>query len=235
MAVAGNKCLRRHPRLEIGLRERCPVRHLIQVGCAHQLDSDVADHTQICTVRQRALQALCWYVFSTSAVSGLVLTLHAVVRTPEDAAHSSKQPFDYVLLCVKALPDVYDIANIIESVVAPQHTCILMNTTHSIGVESYLEQRFPTNVVLSLVSGAEIVQLGASEFEHKGATDIWVGPANKNAAIPAQIQSDMAEALSMTLSSGQVDCKVSPNIRQQQYERMIGFVLPPFRCFPDVI
>ncbi|KAJ4381177.1 hypothetical protein N0V86_003525 [Didymella sp. IMI 355093] len=147
---------------------------------------------------------------------------YSVVRTPEDAAHSSKQPFDYVLLCVKALPDVYDIANIIESVVSPQHTCILMNTTHSLGVESYLEQRFPTNVVLSLVSGAEISQLGASEFEHKGATDIWVGPASKNAAIPAQIQSDMAEALAMTLSSGQVDCKVAMNIRQQQFERMIG-------------
>ncbi|KAF2636414.1 ApbA-domain-containing protein [Massarina eburnea CBS 473.64] len=149
---------------------------------------------------------------------------YSVVRTPEDAAHSSKQPFDYVLLCVKALPDVYDIANIIESVVSPQHTCILMNTTHSLGVESYLEQRFPTNVILSLVSGAEIAQLGASEFEHKGATDIWVGPANKNSAIPAQIQTDMAEALSMTLSSGQVDSKVSPNIRQQQFERMIGYV-----------
>ncbi|KAF2689401.1 hypothetical protein K458DRAFT_291628 [Lentithecium fluviatile CBS 122367] len=149
---------------------------------------------------------------------------YSVVRTPEDAAHSSKQPFDYVLLCVKALPDVYDIANIIESVVSPQHTCILMNTTHSLGVESYLEQRFPTNVVLSLVSGAEISQLGASEFEHKGATDIWVGAANKNAAIPAQIQADMAEALAMTLSSGQVNCKVAPNIRQQQYERMIGAI-----------
>ncbi|KAF2465966.1 uncharacterized protein BDR25DRAFT_378236 [Lindgomyces ingoldianus] len=149
---------------------------------------------------------------------------YSVVRSPEDAAHSSKQPFDYVLLCVKALPDVYDIANIIESVVSPQHTCILMNTTHSLGVESYLEQRFPTNVVLSLVSGAEISQLGASEFEHKGATDIWVGPANKNSNIPAQIQADMADALAMTLSSGQVDCKVSPNIRQQQYERMIGAI-----------
>ncbi|KAF2263373.1 hypothetical protein CC78DRAFT_581458 [Lojkania enalia] len=149
---------------------------------------------------------------------------YSVVRTPEDAAHSSKQPFDYVLLCVKALPDVYDIANIIESVVSPQHTCILMNTTHSLGVESYLEQRFPTNVVLSLVSGVEIAQLGASEFEHRGATDIWVGPANKNPSIPVQIQSDMAEALAMTLGSGQVDCKVSPNIRQQQYERMIGAI-----------
>ncbi|KAL8998955.1 MAG: hypothetical protein Q9169_002061 [Polycauliona sp. 2 TL-2023] len=144
-----------------------------------------------------------------------------VVRSPEDAG-ARKPAFDYVLLCVKALPDVYDLAAVIEPVVTPQHTCILVNTTHSLGVEAHLEQRFPTNVVLSLVSGAEITQLGASEFEHLGATDVWVGPANKNDAIPVAIQNDMAEALAMTLSTGRVDAKVSPNIRQQQYERMVG-------------
>lgn len=142
------------------------------------------------------------------------------MRTPEEA--SGKGAFDYVLLCVKALPDVYDLASVIESVVTPQHTCILVNTTHTLGVESHVEQRFPTNVVLSLVSGADLTQLGPAEFEHVGATDVWVGPANKNPSIPASIQSDMAEALAMTLNSGQVDCTVSDNIRQQQYERMIG-------------
>lgn len=144
------------------------------------------------------------------------------MKNPDDAAKTAKAPFDYVLLCVKALPDIYDIAAIIEPVVAPQHTCILVNTTNSIGVESYLEQRFPTNVVLSLVCGAELSQLGAAEFEHKSSSEIWVGAANKNPSIPASIQSDMAEALAMTLGSGQVDCRVSPNIRQQQYERMVG-------------
>lgn len=145
-----------------------------------------------------------------------------VVRTPEEAASVSRASFDYVILCVKALPDVYDLAGVIESVVAPQHTCILINTTNTLGIESYLEQRFPTNVVLSLVSGAEITQLGVSEFEHKGATELYVGAANKNPSIPTSIQQDMAEALAMTLKSGAVDCEVSPNIRQQQYERMIG-------------
>ncbi|GAM89639.1 hypothetical protein ANO11243_076780 [Dothideomycetidae sp. 11243] len=145
-----------------------------------------------------------------------------VVRTPDEAAQTSKAPYDYVLLCIKALPDVYDLAAVIEPVVSPQHTCILINTTHSLGVESYLESRFPTNVVLSLVCGAELMQLNTSEFEHTGSTEFWVGPANKNPGIPASIQSDMAEALAMTLNSGQVDCKVSTNIRQQQYERMIG-------------
>lgn len=147
----------------------------------------------------------------------------AVVRNPEDAAGTQGPAFDYVILCVKALPDVYDIASVIESVVTPQHTCIIINTTQALGVEAAVENRFPTNVVLSLVSGAELTQLGQSEFEHKGgSTEIWVGPANKNTDIPQSIQEDMAQALAMTLSTGQVDCKVSPNIRQQQYERVIG-------------
>ena len=143
------------------------------------------------------------------------------MRSPEEAA-SREQAYDYVILCVKALPDVYDLGAIIESVVSPQHTCILVNTTNTLGVEAYLEHRFPTNVVLSLVSGVEIVQTGVSEFEHTGSTDIWVGPASKNPVIPASIQSDMAVALAITLGTGQVDCKVSENIRQEQYERMIG-------------
>lgn len=145
-----------------------------------------------------------------------------VVRNPEDAASPREGPFDYVVLCIKALPDVYDLASVIDSVVTPQHTCILINTTHTLGVEAALEERFPTNVVLSLVCGAELTQLGQSEFEHKGTTNMWVGPANKSSDIPRAIQDDMSQALAMTLSSGQVDCKVSPNIRQQQYERVMG-------------
>ena len=145
-----------------------------------------------------------------------------VVQSPEDAP-SREAAFDYVLLCVKALPDVYNLADIIESAVTPQHTCILVNTTNTLGVERELEARFPTNVVLSLVSGANLTQLGSSEFEHSGSTEVWVGPACQNSAIPEAIQRDMSEALSMTLTTGQVDCKVSSNIRQQQFERMIGY------------
>ncbi len=144
-----------------------------------------------------------------------------MVQSPDDAGNQ-QIAFDYVILCVKALPDVYNLADIIQSVVTPQHTCILVNTTNTLGVEKQIEERFPTNVVLSLVSGADLTQLGSTEFEHTGSTEIWVGPANLNSVIPEVIQKDMAEALAMTLTTGQVDCKVSPNIRQQQFERMIG-------------
>jgi ketopantoate reductase len=151
------------------------------------------------------------------------LTFLPVVQSPDDAGNQ-QTAFDYVILCVKALPDVYSLADIIQSVVTPQHTCILVNTTNTLGVEKQIEERFPTNVVLSLVSGADLTQIGSTEFEHTGSTEIWVGPANLNSVIPEVIQKDMAEALAMTLTTGQVECKVSPNIRQQQFERMIGSV-----------
>lgn len=158
-----------------------------------------------------------------------------VVRSPEEAVNTKEGAFDYVVLCVKALPDVYDLASVIDSVVVPNHTCILINTTNTIGIEAAIEERYPTNVVLSLVAGADLTQLGQSEFEQKGSTEIWIGPAKRNADIPATIQDDMASALAMTLSSGQIDAKVSPNIRQHQYERVIGYVdrsLPPYLLLP---
>ncbi|KAF4124598.1 Ketopantoate reductase [Geosmithia morbida] len=145
-----------------------------------------------------------------------------VVRNPEDASASGDPSFDYVVLCVKALPDVYDLASVIDSVVTPQHTCILVNTTNTLGVEAAIEERFPTNVVLSLVCGADLSQLGQSEFEHKGTTNMWIGPANRNSKIPREIQDNMADALAMTLNTGQVECKVSRNILQEQFERVIG-------------
>ncbi|KAI9035775.1 ketopantoate reductase family protein [Aspergillus affinis] len=153
-----------------------------------------------------------------------------VVRTPEEAA-SRENAYDYVILCVKALPDVYDLASVIESVVTPQHTCVLVNTTNTLGVESHLEQRFPTNVVLSLVSGVEISQIGASEFEHLNSSDIWIGSTTKQTNVPNSIQGDMAAALAMTLGSGQVNCTVSKNIRQEQFERMIG----PIAFYPTSV
>ena len=120
------------------------------------------------------------------------------------------------------MPDVYDLGSIIESVVTPQHTCIVVNTTSCLGVETYLESRYPTNIVLSLVAGAIINQLGPSEFEHVNNSEVWLGSTSQNASIPMSIQLDMAEALALTLASGQVECHVSTNIRQEQWERMIG-------------
>ena len=45
---------------------------------------------------------------------------NAVVRAPEEAASRKDGAFDYVILCIKALPDVYDLA----SVIAPPYDVV---------------------------------------------------------------------------------------------------------------
>jgi ketopantoate reductase len=148
-----------------------------------------------------------------------------VVHQVEDAVDPSR-PYDYILVCVKVIPELYELADVIADVVTPSHTCILLNTTTTIGVEKSLGARFPKNLILSLVNFAELNQTGACEFEHVGdSAKVWIGSALLNDTIPEETQQDMAESLALTLEAGAVDCHVSHNILQQQWEKMMGYPL----------
>ncbi|KAK7208118.1 ketopantoate reductase PanE/ApbA C terminal-domain-containing protein [Myxozyma melibiosi] len=139
------------------------------------------------------------------------------VRVPEGG-------FDYILLCVKALPDVYDLGSVIERVVTPGHTCIVVNTSTGIGIESYLESAFKENVILSLVCDSKVSQIGPAEFEQSGtdAAQYWIGCCTKTQPTDPTTIDDMADSLALTLEAGVVKCAVSKNIRQQQWEKSIG-------------
>jgi ketopantoate reductase len=150
-----------------------------------------------------------------------------VIQQVEDAAESTR-PYDYILVCVKVIPELYELADVIADVVTPSHTCILLNTTTTIGVEKSLGARFPKNLIVSLVNFAELHQTGAFEFEHLGdSATAWIGTALRNDTIPEETQQDMAESLALTLEAGSVDCHVSHNILQQQWEKMMGYVIVP--------
>ncbi|KTW32073.1 uncharacterized protein T551_00755 [Pneumocystis jirovecii RU7] len=146
---------------------------------------------------------------------------HRIVQTIEEAK-DPHYPFDYIFVCIKALPDLYDIATIIESVVTPSHTCIIINTSNAIGIEGQLIERFPKNLVLSLVSEATFTQLNVADYEHSGPTNVWIGLVQPNSVLPEEIQRDMIESLTLTLKAGNVECHFSSNILQQQWEKMIG-------------
>ena len=144
-----------------------------------------------------------------------------VVRTVEEAANE-RQGFDYVFVCVKALPDVYDLAEVVRPVVTPSHTCIVLNTTTALGIEERLMEAYPRNMVLSLCSGIDILQVGPVEFEHTDSRSVHVGSIRTNATLPQEAQQDMTESLVLTLEAGGVDCSQAPNIRKHQWERMMG-------------
>lgn len=121
------------------------------------------------------------------------------------------------------IPELYELGDVIADVVTPSHTCILLNTTSTVGVEKSLGERFPNNLIVSLVNFAELNQTGGFEFEHVGDSAVlWVGLALRNETIPEETQQDMVESLALTLEAGSVDCHISSNILQQQWEKMMG-------------
>ena len=147
-----------------------------------------------------------------------------VVQQVEDAAEPGR-PYDYILVCVKVIPELYELADVIADVITPSHTCILLNTTTTIGVEKSLADRYPKNLIVSLVNYAELNQTGGFEFEHLGdSAKVWIGTALRNDTIPEETQQDMVESLALTLEAGNVDCHISHNIQQQQWDRMMGYL-----------
>lgn len=146
-----------------------------------------------------------------------------VVRSVEEAA-AENTGFDYVFVCVKALPDVYDLSEVIQPVITPSHTCIIINTTSSIGIEASLMKAYPRNMVLSLCSGIELTQIGPADFEHTLSKAVHVGAVRENPALPLEAQQDMIESLTLTLEAGAVECVSTVNIEKHQWERLIGMI-----------
>ncbi|KAG5440235.1 hypothetical protein PCANB_001805 [Pneumocystis canis] len=148
---------------------------------------------------------------------------YRIVQTIEEAK-DPHCPFDYIFVCIKALPDLYDIATVIEPAVTSSHTCIVVNITNAIGIENKLIERFPKNLVLSLVTEAVFTHLGVADYEHSGSSDVWIGLVQPNSILPDETQRDMIESLTLTLKAGNIECRFSDNILQQQWEKIIGVI-----------
>jgi 2-dehydropantoate 2-reductase len=82
------------------------------------------------------------------------LMLFIVVRTVEECANES---FDYVMVTLKALPEVYNVADIIAPVVSKNTSIVLIQ--NGLGVEECIVERFPDNPLISFVA-----YIGASQF-----------------------------------------------------------------------
>lgn len=155
-----------------------------------------------------------------------------VIRNLKDASTDGDSMFDYIIACMECPNEVSSLAADLDRVATCHRTCLVVNTTYYLATELSVKEQFPMNVVLSFIHGFDLTQLGQTEIEHKGSAMVWVGGSDEPRDSPQKIRErkNMALALSQTLSAtlnaGRLECKVSPNIRQLQYERIIGRVQP---------
>ncbi|EPX72739.1 oxidoreductase [Schizosaccharomyces octosporus yFS286] len=118
-----------------------------------------------------------------------------------DLANEGKV-FDYILVSIKPCPHSFNLPSVIEPVVTKGHTCIVYNTTGSIGIEETFFNHFPENPVYPFSFHSGIVQRDVNEFHHGENTPLYLGKYGNSR------DNDKLELLSSILSSGGVMCEI---------------------------
>lgn len=98
---------------------------------------------------------------------------HTFSSTSE--ARGSDIVWDYIIVTTKALPDISDDTKIIEGLVTPGKTAIVL-IQNGVGVEDPYRQKFPQNPILSAVTVISAEQIRPGTIQQNRWTRISLGP-----------------------------------------------------------
>lgn len=142
-----------------------------------------------------------------------------VARTPKEAAESSSEPFDYVLVCAKALPEAQTPSLIAPAVTMGKTTIVLIQ--NGIGIEDEFAARFPDNPLLSCVVYLPTSQIQPGHIQ-MGATElleIGTFPATAYTSHPATHAA--TDVLIATLISAGGNPVFYPAIQERRWKKLM--------------
>lgn len=135
-----------------------------------------------------------------------------VVRTVSECQDES---FDYVLITLKALPEVYNVADIIASVIKDEKTTIVL-IQNGLGIEEPIVERFPNNPLISIVAYIGVSQHEPGKITMIGGESLVVGKYLK-----AQCSSDEQRSKFVEyLNKGGVDVQVVEDIEKVRWQKL---------------
>ncbi|KAI1321219.1 hypothetical protein EDD11_007785 [Mortierella claussenii] len=79
-----------------------------------------------------------------------------------------RETYDYIVVCMKALPDVYNIGDIIAPAVEASPNAAIVLIQNGIGIEDPIKARFPRHPVLSTIAYIGVTQNEAGVVYHSG-------------------------------------------------------------------
>ncbi|ORX93067.1 2-dehydropantoate 2-reductase [Basidiobolus meristosporus CBS 931.73] len=136
-----------------------------------------------------------------------------VARTVSDCFDATK-PFDYILVTLKALPEVYNVADIISPAVTKDTTIVLIQ--NGLGVEEPITDRFPENPIVSIVAYIGTSQNEPGKITMVGHESLIVGKY-----LPAKSNSDKQRAEFVELlRQGGVDVQVVDDVERVRWQKL---------------
>ncbi|MEM7180531.1 MAG: 2-dehydropantoate 2-reductase [Spirochaetota bacterium] len=125
---------------------------------------------------------------------------------------SSLQEFDFILVCLKALPQI-QLQSILHTYVTAK-TCIVL-LQNGIGAENQVAKEFPENEVLGGLAFTCINRLAPGFVQHIDYGQLNIGSYSRRNISPA------VQSLQQLFESAGITCQTSANIVQARWKKLI--------------
>lgn len=146
----------------------------------------------------------------------------AIVRkTIPDVAKGDTEPFDFVLVTTKNIPDVRPtVADIIAPAIVPGKTAIVLSQ-NGINIEKEVVLRFPNNPIISSVSTVGATERSLGHIIQDDTDEQKIGPFNSPG-----VGADVAEAaarryMDIYTASGKVQITYESDVSKTRWRKLV--------------
>lgn len=139
-----------------------------------------------------------------------------IVKTINDAVQYG--PFDYVVVSTKNTPDIIRVEDLIEEVVTPEQTRIVL-LQNGIHIGKAFIEKYPKNIVLSGVSMISSTNYQAV-ITHEGTDALSIGYFD-NSNIPAEVQKNAALTFVKCYDNGKNSCVYDENVNFTRWRKLV--------------
>ncbi|KAK8076473.1 hypothetical protein PG994_003745 [Apiospora phragmitis] len=140
-----------------------------------------------------------------------------VARTVDEAvALSHGEPFDYVVVCSKAIPTQPSTAELIRPAVSERTAIVLIQ--NGVGIEAPYAQAFPANPLVSAVVYLPATQIRPAVVEHKEVELLLLGTYPAAAGADAK---NAVKAFAELLAAAGASAKVHDDIQAERWTKLL--------------
>ncbi|KAJ2778681.1 hypothetical protein GGI15_004102 [Coemansia interrupta] len=156
------------------------------------------------------------YLINSAQFGASTYRPHAVYRTVEEAAEQNG-PFDYVIVALKALPNLYDSSERILPAVSP--TTMILLFQNGIGIEEPFVKRYPHNALVSSVSFVSVKQEDSGVLKHGGFSMLAAGVHQSRGSVWES--TEQLRHLFDAFESQGVSCTIEPDIQPYRWQKHV--------------
>ncbi|EMD66622.1 hypothetical protein GGP41_008033 [Bipolaris sorokiniana] len=173
--------------------------------------SKVAHTTAVCRSNYDAVKEH-GFIINSSIFGNDIHFKPNVVRDCGEASSHSPEPYDYIVVCSKAIPGT--VPRLIAPAVTPGHTAIVL-IQNGVGIEEEFIQAYPNNPIISTVVYLPATQRPAGVIRHGEVEQLQLG------AYPSSSSNSYAKAFAELVTSAGGTAELYDDVQAQRWYKLL--------------